>query len=98
MILSLFNNIKPKHTHYQMYRQGLKQVRKIKVLGYPFAPANNKGTAMTPKWLRNEQWFNQLSCSSTNASIEFENIKMVVPQDEILINECQVDYESQSEE
>ena len=73
-------------------------MRKIKVLGYPFAPSNNKGTAMTPKWLKNEQWFKSLTCSSTKAPIEFENIKMIVPQDEILIHETQSDLESQSED
>ena len=53
---------------------------------------------MTPKWLKNEHWFKSLACSSTKASIEFENIKMIVPQDEILIPDNSFDYESQSEE
>lgn len=81
-----------------MYRQGLKQVRKIKVLGYPFAPPNNRGTALTPNWLKDEQWFKSLTCSSTKSAIEFENIKMMIPQDDIVAHDCQFDYETQSEE
>ena len=57
-----------------MYRQGLKQTRKIKVLGNSFSGSHHQGTMMTSAWLQNEQWFKNLSYSSTKMPIEFEPI------------------------
>ena len=71
-------------------RQGLKQMRKIKVLGHPFAGSAKQGSALTPQWLKNEQWFKNLKCSSTNMAIEYEEIKVsksAIPHDEVLIHD-----------
>lgn len=55
-----------------------RQIRKIKVLGYPFAGGQGKsGVELTPSWLQNQVWFKNLSNnSSSKLSIEYEEIKV----------------------
>ena len=50
-----------------------RQLKKIKVLGYPFAGGQGKtGVEKTPTWLQNQSWFKQLS--QRNSHIEYEEI------------------------
>lgn len=50
-------------------------VRKIKVLGYPFASGKyNKGTTSTPQWLQDQHWFKNLA-ATYKIPIEYEEIR-----------------------
>jgi arginase family enzyme len=55
--------------------KGLKQLKKIKVLGYPFAGGQGRsGVEQTPSWLQNQAWFKDLA--NKNKHIEYEEIKV----------------------
>ena len=54
----------------------MQKIKKIKVLGYPFAGGQGKsGVEMTPSWLQNQDWFKNMSRKS-NSMIEYEEIKV----------------------
>lgn len=49
----------------------MKGIRKIKVLGYPFAVAREaQGCALTPYWLSSQRWFRKLK------DVEYETVKV----------------------
>lgn len=52
------------------------QLRKIKVLGYPFAGGQPRGgVELTPGWLKSQAWFQNMQ--SSNASpVVYEEIKV----------------------
>jgi arginase family enzyme len=55
--------------------KGLRQLKKIKVLGYPFAGGQGRsGVEQTPSWLQNQAWFKDLA--NKNKHIEYEEIKV----------------------
>jgi arginase family enzyme len=61
-------------TEIQM-NKGLRQLKKIKVLGYPFAGGQGRsGVEQTPSWLQNQAWFKDLA--NKNKHIEYEEIKV----------------------
>lgn len=70
----------------------MRQVRKIKVLGYPFAGGQPRaGVELTPGWLRSQQWFKALA-SSRQIPVEYEEVKVSSPlcnknQKDVHINE-----------
>lgn len=54
-------------------------VRKIKVLGYPYASGKyNKGTTSTPQWLQDQHWFKNLA-ATYKIPIEYEEISASRP-------------------
>jgi arginase len=55
-----------------------RRIRKIKVLGYPFAGGQGKsGVELTPSWLQNQCWFKNLANnSSSKIPIEYEEIQV----------------------
>jgi hypothetical protein len=54
----------------------LRQLRKIKVLGYPFAGGQPRGgVELTPGWLKSQQWFQNLQCSKSTP-VEYEEIQV----------------------
>lgn len=55
------------------------QLRKIKVLGYPFAGGQPRGgVELTPAWLRSQSWFNQMQ-NSRASGVEYEEIQVSSP-------------------
>jgi hypothetical protein len=51
-------------------------VKKVKVLGYPFAGGQPRaGVELTPGWLRSQSWFKNLSVAN-NLPVEYEEIKV----------------------
>jgi arginase family enzyme len=58
----------------------MKQARKIKVIGFPFAKSQvGIGAASTPSWLTKQQWFTNMMKSPKIAGVEYE----VVPVNQI---------------
>ena len=54
-----------------------RSIRKIKVLGYPFAGGQGKsGVELTPSFLQNQNWFKNLASGSSKVPIEYEEIKV----------------------
>ena len=54
----------------------MQKLKKIKVLGYPFAGGQGKsGVELTPSWLQNQEWFIKMS-NQSNSMIEYEEIKV----------------------
>jgi hypothetical protein len=54
-------------------------IKKVKVLGYPFAGGQPKGgVELTPGWLRSQQWFQDLKLSN-NLPVEYEEIRVSSP-------------------
>lgn len=59
--------------------QHLKQLKKVKVLGYPFAGGQPRGgVELTPSWLQNQAWFKQLA-NSYKMPVVYEEIKVSSP-------------------
>lgn len=53
-----------------------RQLRKIKVIGYPFAGGQPRaGVDQTPAWLLNQPWFKEM-LSSKKVDVEFEAVKV----------------------
>jgi len=53
----------------------IRNVKKVKVLGYPFAGGQRRsGVELTPSWLQNQEWFKKLATSNTSVPIEYEEI------------------------
>jgi len=51
-------------------------MKKIKVLGYPFAGGQPRGgVELTPQWLNSQSWFQQLS-NSRRIPIEYEEVRV----------------------
>lgn len=54
----------------------MRSIRKVKILGYPFAGGQGKcGVELTPGWLNDQAWFKDLSAAS-NGNITYEEIKV----------------------
>jgi hypothetical protein len=54
----------------------LRAIRKVKVLGYPFAGGQGRtGVELTPSWLQNQDWFKRAS-KDTRLPIEYEEIQV----------------------
>ena len=54
-------------------------IRKVKVLGYPFAGGQPRGgVELTPGWLRSQSWFKTLT-STSNAHVVYEEINVSSP-------------------
>ena len=55
----------------------MKSVRKIKVIGFPFAQCRAaQGSARTPSWLASQRWFRKLK------NVEYETVNVTdVPSD-----------------
>lgn len=59
----------------------LKQMKKIKVLGYPFAGGQGRnGVQLTPSWLQNQAWFKDMANKSSSVPIEYEEINVSSPE------------------
>ena len=57
----------------------MRSIRKVKILGYPFAGGQGKsGVELTPSWLQNQKWFKSLA-SNSNGMITYEEIKVTDP-------------------
>jgi hypothetical protein len=58
----------------------LKQaVKKVKVLGYPFAGGQPRGgVELTPGWLKSQSWFRNLKICG-NLPVEYEEIRVSSP-------------------
>lgn len=55
------------------------QIRKVKVLGYPFAGGQPRGgVELTPGWLKSQTWFKALA-TSRQIPVEYEEIKVSSP-------------------
>ena len=60
----------------------MKSLRKIKVIGFPFAATRlAQGTARTPEWLTSQRWFRKLK------HVDYETVKVQ-----------SIDFDRQSEE
>lgn len=56
--------------------RGLKPVRKIKVLGYPFAGGQGQsGVELTPAFLQQQAWFKAM-CARSDMHVEYQEIKV----------------------
>lgn len=54
----------------------MRSLRKIKILGYPFAGGQGKcGVELTPSWLNSQKWFKDLE-STSNGKISYEEIQV----------------------
>jgi len=59
----------------------MRQMRKIKVLGYPFAGGQGRsGVELTPGWLNNQAWFKNMANANTKVPIEYEEINVSSPK------------------
>ena len=53
--------------------RNMRAIRKVKVLGYPFAGGQGKsGVELTPAWLKKQKWFTKLA-------IEYEDVNVSSP-------------------
>ena len=60
--------------------RSMSALRKVKVLGYPFAGGQGRsGVELTPSWLQNQEWFQRAANASTKVAIEYEEIKVSSP-------------------
>lgn len=60
----------------------MKTLRKIKVIGFPFATSSlAQGTAKTPEWLTSQRWFRKLKY------VDYETVKVE-----------SIDFDKQNEE
>ena len=58
----------------------LRALRKVKVLGYPFAGGQGRsGVELTPSWLQNQDWFKR-AAKDTRLPIEYEEIQVSSPK------------------
>lgn len=56
-------------------------MKKVKVLGYPFAGGQGRsGVELTPGWLNNQAWFKSMAASSSNVPVEYEEINVSSPK------------------
>jgi arginase len=54
-------------------------IRKVKVLGYPFAGGQGRGgVELTPGWMKSQTWFKTLA-ASRNVPVEYEEIQVSSP-------------------
>ena len=59
----------------------MRQMKKIKVLGYPFAGGQGRsGVELTPGWLNNQAWFKSMAASSSKVPVEYEEINVSSPK------------------
>ena len=60
----------------------MRHMKKIKVLGYPFAGGQGRnGVQNTPGWLNNQDWFKDMANNSNSkVPIEYEEIKVSSPE------------------
>jgi len=84
-----------------------RSIRKIKVLGYPFAGGQGKsGVELTPSWLQNQAWFKNLANnSSSKMPIEYEEIQVsngksnsYTPEDYLTQSSSEAENTSNSDE
>lgn len=54
----------------------MRSVKKVKVIGFPFAKSQvGIGAARTPEWLKSQSWFQSLQ-RSPKLGIEFEQVNV----------------------
>lgn len=59
-----------------------KAVRKIKVLGYPFAGGQGKtGVEKTPQWMKEQSWFKNMK------NVEFEMVPVSCSDANLLVDD-----------
>ena len=70
---------------------GLRPIRKIKVLGYPFAGGQGQcGVELTPAYLQQQEWFKAMQ-SRSDMHVEYEEIKVTSPASNLLSSDDEND-------
>ena len=78
--------------------RGLKPVRKIKVLGYPFAGGQGQsGVELTPVFLQQQSWFKAMQARS-DMHIEYEEIKVTETRNNLVSSDEESGFLSSEEQ
>jgi len=86
-------NIFTKNIRSQSKMSMLRKMKKVKILGYPFAGGQGKsGVELTPSWLQDQVWFKNLSQKS-NGMIQYEEIQVSNSGNNLKIAETKKDHD-----